>query len=322
MNSDKILSFSPWVEVLTRILYWRLRFINRLLSTRSRRGAKSKNSSSQRMKSTISFQNICDQLVELGVNPGDTMLVHSSGAALRPTKLSPEEICEKLIASISPGGTLAMPAIPLYADEPSGIERLSDSICNHRLVYDVQKTPIWTGALPKALLKFPGAIRSRHPLNSMVAVGPLAEQMMKSNIEGSRPLACGPSSSWKFCADQNAHIVCLGVDTAHSLTMIHVAEDSFSEEWPIPDWYRERMFHIVDGDFEMDITVRERRPKWAMYYGERTLQKDLIKAGILKVSYVDGLRIEICRSAELLDFLQSRNSSGYPYWLPFGIGRK
>ncbi len=242
------------------------------------------------------------------------MIVHSSGLALKPTGQTPNEICERLLEYLGPEGTLAMPAIPFYREEPSGPKRLTDSICEKKLVYDVRKTPPWTGALPKALMGVAGAIRSRHPLNSMVAVGRHSVSMMHANIDGDRPMACGQGSSWKFCADHNAAIVCFGVDTAHSLTMIHVVEDSWADQWPIANWYRDRIFHVKDGNFETDLTVRERRPRWAINYAERTLQKDLIAHNILKVAHVGGLRIETCDSNALVNFLNKRKSSGYPYW--------
>lgn len=270
---------------------------------------------------TLSVERITDQLTKLGVPKGGIMIVHASGLALQPTGLAPAQICAQLLDFLGPDGTLAMPAIPLYRDEPTGPERLTDTICGVRLTYDVKRTPPWTGALPKALMGMAGAVRSRHPLNSMVAAGKHAVTMMRTNIDGDRPMACGPGSSWKYCADHNATIVCLGVDTSHSLTMIHVAEDSWADEWPIANWYRDRMFRVKDGEFEADLTVRERRPHWAINYGERTLQKDLIAHGILKVAYVGELRIEVCESAMLVEFLNSRKSSGYPYWLPFWDGR-
>jgi aminoglycoside 3-N-acetyltransferase len=247
------------------------------------------------------------------------MIVHSSMSVLAPTGLAPKEICSELLTFLGSEGTLAMPAIPLYPEEPTGRERLTDVICGQRLIYNVRRTPPWTGALPKALMDMPGAVRSRHPLNTMVAVGPQAAAMMKHNIEGRLPMPCGPQSSWKFCADRNATIVCLGVDSSHSLTMIHVAEDCWSKEWPVPNWYRERLFHVTDGDFEMDLTVLERHPRWAINYAERTLQKDLLRLGIIKVREVGGIRIEVCSSAKLIGYLNSKRASAYPYWVPFWI---
>lgn len=316
MNRDTLLAASPWVEVFVKTLYWRSPLINNILSQFARKRRKPA-VESDGVSEQLPFTCITAKLREFGVGEGEIMIVHASGLALRPTGLSPRQLCEGLLEFLGPEGTLALPAIPLFREEPTGPDRLSDAICSERLTYDVRKTPPWTGALPKAMMGMPGSIRSRHPLNTMVAVGQHAVSMMKSNIDGDRPMACGPSSSWKYCADHNARIVFLGVDAAHSLTMIHVAEDSWADQWPISNWYRERLFKVKDGDFETNLTVRERRPHWAINYGERTLQKDLIEQGILKVTSVGGLRIEICEAAALIEYLNIKKSSGYPYWVPF-----
>lgn len=315
MNRNLIFALLPWFEVFVKTCYWRSKFINKILARRIRKASRVTHIPGSEGES-IAFELIAAQLLKLGVRKGGIAIIHSSSKAIKPTGLTPAEVCEKLLDLMGPKGTLAMPAFPIYRGEPTGPARLTDSYFVQRLTYDVRRTPPWTGALPRALMGFAGAIRSRHPLNSMVAVGPMAEPMMAANIEGDRPKACGPGSSWKFCADRNASVVCLGVDTAHSLTMIHVAEDC-ADHWPIPNWYRDRMFHIKDGEFETEVTVRERRPRWAINYGERRLQRDLIDSGIVKVGYVGDLRIEVCESELLIEFLNQRNAHGYPYWFPF-----
>lgn len=316
MGRDSLLALSPWIEVLVKSLYWRSNTINRVLAARARRRAGVPEDRRDAV-AAVGMEDIVSALDRLGVPRSGIMIVHSSMAALAPTGQTPKEVCKGLLGFLGPDGTLAMPAIPLYRDEPTGAARLGDEICSRRLTYDVRRTPPWTGALPKAMMGLPGAVRSRHPLNTMVAAGLQAAAMMAHNIEGPQPMPCGPQSSWKFCADRDATIVCLGVDTSHSLTMIHVAEDCWSEQWPVPNWYRERQFHVKDGEFETDITVLERRPKWAINYGERTLQKDLLKLGIIRFQTVGGIRIEVCSSAALIQYLSSKRESAYPYWIPF-----
>lgn len=310
----KILGASPWIEVMLKSLYWKSEYVYGLLSSKTRE----RNTGQPAPPSeNVAFSRITEALDKLRAGHTGIMIVHSSMVALAPTGLAPRAICSDLLDYLGPSGTLAMPAIPLFRNEPTGPARLSDTICNERLVYNVQRTPPWTGALPKALMGMQGAVRSRHPLNTMVAVGPQAQAMMSSNIEGPLPMPCGPQSSWKFCLDHDATIVCLGVDSSHSLTMIHVAEDSWSQEWPVANWYRERLFQVKDGDFESDLTVLERHPRWSINFAERTLQKDLLRLGIIQVRMIGGIRIEICSSARLIDYLRSRRPNTYPYWIPF-----
>lgn len=256
--------------------------------------------------------------------PGDILIVHSSAIALTRTGLTPLEICRKLIDYLGTEGTLAAPAIPLFREEPTGTDRLTDEICTKRLTYDVKRTPPWTGAVAKALMGIPGALRSRHPLNSMVAVGKHAVPMMEHNIDGNLPTACGMNSSWKYCSDRNAKVIFLGVDASHNMTMIHVAEDAWESQWPIKGWYRERKFAIKDAGVELNLTVRERCPKWSIYYAERTLQRDLQRHNVLKCRDIDGLKFSYCESQRLINFLNDRKSKNYPYWIPFWVkkGRK
>jgi len=150
----------------------------------------------------------------------------------------------------------------------------------------------------------------------MVAIGRHAAELMENNIDGHLPTGCGPNSSWKYSVDHNAKIVALGADMAHSLTMIHVAEDSYEAAWPVSDWYRLRKFEIIDRDFRRAISVRERRPKWAIHYGERTLQRELRNLGIMSSCEIESLHIEFLESSRLLEFLNSRKPSAYPY---FGV---
>jgi aminoglycoside 3-N-acetyltransferase len=268
------------------------------------------------VKERIDFGRVEAFLRERGVRSGDILIVHSTIDALKPCGLSPKQIVDRLLALVGEEGTLAMPAIPYFREEPVGIERMSDAICSITLTYNVQKTRTWTGALPAEMMRDPRAIRSRHPLNSMVAIGRHAAEMMEKNIEGHLPTACGPNSSWKYCVDHKAKIVALGADMAHSLTMIHVAEDSHETAWPVSDWYRMRKFEIIDRDFRKIISVRERRPMWSIHYSERTLQKDMRKLGIMSLCEIDSLHIEFLESSRLLEFLNSRKQSAYPY---FGV---
>lgn len=318
MSLVKILSISPWIEVLIKTLYWRSPVMNRLLAARAR--SQNKVSAVTKLPA-LSFDVIEQALRDSGVLPGDILIVHSSAVALSQTGLTPTEICQRLINFLGAEGTLAAPAIPLFREEPTGLDRLTDAICSKRLTYDVKRTPPWTGAIAKALMNMPGALRSRHPLNSMVAIGKHAVSMMEHNIDGHLPTACGPNSSWKYCVDRNAKVVFLGVDASHNMTMIHVAEDAWESQWPVKGWYRERPFLIKDLDFEVNITVRERCPKWSIYYGERTLQRDLKSHKVLITRDIHGLKFGCCESRRLIEFLIERNNKHYPYWIPFWIAK-
>lgn len=307
---SKILELSPYIEVMVRRIYWNSPLLINLVSKRNpRKEAKSANVEEKALRNILEF------LKKNGVDRGSLIVVHSSAEALKPTGKSPRQIIDELIKLLGQDGTLAMPAFPKYKDEPTGIDRMNEDDSDLVLEYDVNKSIPWTGLLPYKLMKHPGSVRSRHPLNTMVAVGTLALPMMESNLLGEKALPCGVQSSWRFCAEHGAKIVALGVDMAHSLTMIHVAEDSYEDLWPVAGWYRDRKFVVIDNDGRKEVVVRERHPKWAKYFAERTLSKDLKKNKLMSSTVINGILIEVLDAGELLKFLNERKSTAYPYFM-------
>lgn len=303
---DKVLSVSPHLEVIIRNVYWHL---SPLVKWFNRQKAVKKTQPPR-----ISSRELITHLQSLGVKAGDLLIMHSAFSTLKGANETPEEIIHQLMLFLGPEGTLALPSIPYYKDAPDITQIMTADVSDLVLDYDPLTTPAWTGALPNALCRLPGAVRSLFPLNSMVALGPLARPMMENNLAGDLPLPCGMQSSWYFCYRHHAKIVAVGADLARSLTMIHVAEDMWDENWPVPGWYRIRKFRVkIDGTFR-NVSVRERHPKWSMHYAERTLSKDLIKKGITLKKPLNGVNIELLTSRELVDYLNSRNHNAYPYY--------
>lgn len=156
---------------------------------------------------------------------------------------------------------------------------------------------------------------SRFPLNPVVAVGKHAKKMIKKNLEGNEPTPHGPNSAWKYCLDNNAIIIGLGVDMPHFLTMTHVNEEC-SEGWPIKNWYRKRKFVIIDKDFKIQKEVLERKPIWGtIYLAENKYRKDLIRNNILKIETVEGLKISRIESDQLIHYLHNHSHKGFPYYV-------
>ncbi len=310
-----LLGLSPYVEVLVRKAYWSNSGMNSAAQKLQQKLQRQTHQSERPATSVVRFDDILAFLESSGVSPGGVLVVHSSMAELGKTNLTATSIIDRLREFIGPQGTLAMPAIPRYEAEPVGIERITADLSATEMTYDVKRTLPWTGALPLKLMLRKDSIRSSHPLNSMVALGPFAEEMMSRNLVGDRPLPCGENSSWNFCLQKGAKIVFLGVDVAHSLTMIHVAEDAYVDDWPIPNWYRDRIFRVLDKSGEHKCVVRERHPKWAMHYAERTLARDLLRFGIQKSIVAGGIDVAVIDAQELLAFLNGRKSAGYPYYM-------
>lgn len=299
----KLALASPRMEVLLRMLYWNnYKLLNRY---RPPRNIKPQN------VVPFDFDNIIKYLQSLGIGEGSLVIVHSSFGALKGSGLTPDDIIDKLLGLVGPTGTLAMPVIRHYDEKPPVEEELKTNLDDVVSVYDVNNTKITTGVLPIVLHARKNSVTSRFPLNPLCAIGPLAKPMMADNLNGKSPH--DEYSAWKFCHDHNAIIVGLGIDLAHYLTMIHVAEEAYPD-WPIKDWFRKRNFIIKDGNFETEKTVMERKPKWGMLHlADKMYTNDFKKEGILIEKEIDSVVVGFIESKKLITYLNGRKAEGYPY---------
>lgn len=312
---EKIVSKSPHVEMLARRTY-------RILEPAFRGKLKPKKKKNNNTSQTADFDKVLDYLKEQEVRQGDILVVHSSFSALKKFGLSPAEIIDKLLKFVGQEGTLAMPGIPIFPDQLIEGGLPEAELIQQKYIYDVNSTKIWTGALPKEMIKRDDSERSHHPLNSMVAIGAKAKEMMKDNDK--ELYANGKKSSWNYCAVNKAFVLGLGTDLTHSLTMIHVAEDTKGENWYIKNWYQDRVFIVKDENKEKEIKVKERRYNWGkLHFGERNLAEDLIKDKIMDSHIVENTLLESMRADELIQYLNSRNKAGYPYfWVSKHLKKK
>lgn len=303
---EKLMAFSPHIEMMVRRIYYYLKPL--LFIDLKARKASNLN------KSNLDFSTILMKIKESGYEEGQILIVHSAFSSLKKFGLSPKELIDALIEFVGDNGTLAMPAIAIYPNETLKKELTSSELLKQKYKYDPNSLEIWTGALPKELISRPESFRSYHPLNSMVAIGAEAEMMMYQNEKDFYPN--GEKSSWNYCAKRNAFIVGIGVDLTHSLTMIHVAEDILGEDnWYINNWYQDRTFIVSFPDGDKEVYVKERKHHWGrLHFGERNLANDLIKFGILKSVEIEEVLIESLNSKELINYLESKNRTGYPYF--------
>ncbi len=302
----------PRSEVMIRKLYWKN--YKRLKKYSPHNGMPD----SELPTIRVDFEKVINKLKESGIGEGSLVLIHSSYSGLACTGLSEDEIIDKLLALVGPTGTLAMPVIRKFKGEPKDEDYLTTNTDEIVCTYDVKKTRVTSGLLPYALMRRNNAVISHCPLNPICAIGPLAEEMMAHEFDDEQLTPHGKNSAWKYCYDNNAYYISLGVNLDRHCTMVHAAEEAFDDwRWSKEEWFRERKFDIIDekGCKERRI-VLERRPEWGMiYFAEMKMTHDLLKDKIIEKSFIDDT-IEVCisRAASVVDYLRSKNKNGYPYY--------
>ncbi|MDH3216395.1 MAG: AAC(3) family N-acetyltransferase [Candidatus Krumholzibacteria bacterium] len=165
-------------------------------------------------------------LVTIGVEPGMTLVVHSSLSAIGWVVGGAPSVVRVLLDVVGDRGTLAMPAATPHCSDPAQwtdprVEKAWLSEVRENLpLFDPQTTPTAMGAIPETFRTWPGTTRSHHPLESVCARGPSALDVTQEH-----PLAFseGPGTPFAKLHELDSWVLLIGVGF-NRCTALHFAE--------------------------------------------------------------------------------------------------
>jgi aminoglycoside 3-N-acetyltransferase len=161
---------------------------------------------------------LLDAFAQIGLQTGDSLIVHSSLRSLAAPEVRASLIIDTLLDIIGPTGNLMFPTFNYTRPLPEPY-------------YDPKETPCRTGILSEVGRKHPRAIRSLHPTHSVAVIGPKAHELTKDHLH---VRAFGVKSPIDLLAQTGGKVLLFGVDHT-SNSMIHVAEEHVGI--PKVSWY-------------------------------------------------------------------------------------
>ena len=170
---------------------------------------------------------LLSDLRELGLEVGETLLVHSSLSCLGWVVGGPVSVVRALLEAVGSTGALVMPthsgdlSDPAEWSNPPVDETWWNTIRETMPPFDSALTPTrGMGAVVECFRRLPGATRSCHPHSSFAAYGPLAERITSNHrLESS----LGEGSPLARLYELDARVLLLGVGH-ESNTSLHLAE--------------------------------------------------------------------------------------------------
>jgi aminoglycoside 3-N-acetyltransferase len=146
---------------------------------------------------------------------------------------------------IGPGGTVVFPTYPNH--QISSYEYLL-----RESIFDVRRTPSYTGILTEFARRQRQAVRSLHPTKSVAAIGPAAKELTATHHLSPYPYDTG-SPYYKLIAHQGK-IVGLGVTTNY-ISFGYCVDDALKEKFPVKV-YHDRIFDAECINYEGEtVTV-------------------------------------------------------------------
>jgi len=158
---------------------------------------------------------------KLQIKNGTVVFIHSSMDNLN-ISFDTLRLLEILLDTVGDEGTLVFPCWHFTY-------RAEDYLRQGK-VFDVRRSPSALGMLSEMARRYPGAKRSLHPTNSIVAIGKDAAAITGSHHTDIYP--CGEKSPYYLAMQMGGIIAGIGVN-ANFMSFVHCPEDVLKNQFPV-----------------------------------------------------------------------------------------
>lgn len=156
-------------------------------------------------------EQLIKDLCNLGIHPGDMVLMHSSYKSLGGIEGGAKTFFEGFMDLIGEDGTLILPTLSFA------------SVTREKPEFDLATTPSCVGYLSEYFrTSVPGVVRSMHATHSCAALGKLAKEMTAGHEEDITPV--GSNSPFAKLPKYGGKILMLGCGTKSNTSMHGVEE--------------------------------------------------------------------------------------------------
>jgi len=217
---------------------------------------------------------------DLNLSEGDLVYVHSGMDGLN-LAFPFYRILFLIREIIGPSGTVLFPTYPNH--RVSSYEYLRQGN-----VFDVRRTPSYTGILTEFARRQRGAVRSLHPTKSVCAIGPVASEITATHHLSPYPYDTG--SPYYKLIEGGGKIVGLGATTNY-ISFGYCVDDSLKEKFPVRV-YHDEIFDAPCVNYQgervivstylhdMSRVVHPDMPVWFQKYVSAEACRDLMVRGM------------------------------------------
>lgn len=175
----------------------------------------------RKLKPFIRTEKLAKQLKDVGLEPGDVLIVHASLSKLGNVSGGAQSVIEAFQQVIGETGTLVMPSFS-YIDSMINTSLVKD------YVFKASSTPSVVGLISETFRKIPNVKRSIHPTHSVCALGKDADYITNGHLNADTNF--GPESPFHRLRLLKGKIVGIGINRG-PVTIYHTIEDFFLEDF-------------------------------------------------------------------------------------------
>ena len=220
-------------------------------------------------------EKIISDLRALGIEPSDTILVHSSLKSLGWVEGGAVTVIEALSESVS-NGTLLMPSLSYQ------------SVNKENPIFSVRNSPCCVGTIPETFRTYSGigkksgadgVFRSVHPTHSVCARGVNAEKLTNRHYLDRTPV--GENSPFRLMLEYGAKILMLGCGLKPN-TFMHGVEEAAGTPYVLKNDPEEISIEYENGSIEKNFYTGHNFDGVSQRYDRVSRVLDVTKSKILK----------------------------------------
>ncbi len=246
---------------------------------------------------------------DLGIREGDTVFVHSSIDQLN-LGFPGGKVFSILRRVVGEQGTLLFPTYPRV----NSYEFLSRGE-----VFDVRKSPSYTGILSEIARRHGNAVRSLHPTKSVCAIGPRARELVRTHQCSVYPYdKCSP---YYKLMEYGGKVIGIGVST-DKLSFVHCIEDALKDQFPVKV-YHKRVFaaRCINYKGEEEIVRTYAHDMYKMDHQTARFVKRYIADDICQDLTISGMKFFRADTKKLFSAMLELAKAGITVYPRFSFSR-
>ena len=232
----------------------------------------------------LTFENLVEGFRELGVEEGDTLLVHSSYKSLGEVKGGPQTVIRALEAVLGTEGTLIMPTFNF--DFTQGKP------------WDVRKTRSKMGALTELVRMDPRSKRVFHPFYSFAILGKHAEMLGSLRYKSSYER----NSVFGKLRDLDGKIMVIGLSYTNSMTFFHHIEQMEGVDYRFLKQFTGEVTDENGNTYIDTFEMLVRDIDKGVITEVNPMGELMEKAGIIKVRKIGEADVKLMKANEVYEF--------------------
>jgi aminoglycoside 3-N-acetyltransferase len=236
-----------------------------------------------RDKSSLDAGALSAAFGEIGVESGDTLLVHSSYKSLGAVEGGPHAVIDALRDALGERGTLIVPTFNFAFCEGEP--------------FDARSTPSRMGVLTEIVRQMPEATRVQHPIYSFAVLGARAGEAAAI----SDPSSYGRDSLFGRLRDWDGKIMIIGLPYNHSMTFFHHVEEMQGVDYRYMKSFTGTVTDVDGRSGEQTVTMLVRDLDRGVVTAVDAMGELLANKGIIHTKQIGDAKVRLMRVRDVFD---------------------